>query len=143
MTLDELEGAAKNNPPLRRVLQQIQDWMTGIEKQFGSRPLGGAQAQFKSDPPPLATFTVAAVGEHYTIFITNPPGVTGILHQLIGGTTLPVSASANIITRGPAPDLAYTIVDPSTTRYWQLRSKFTNSDYNQPQIGGPATTTAL
>lgn len=140
MTLDELEGASKGNPALRRVLQQVQDWMTGVEKQTGTRPLAGAVSTFKPNPPALAKFTVTAVGSNFVIQITNPPGVIGVLHQLIGATTIPIQASTNIIMSGPAPDLQVVIPNPATTRYWQLRSKFQNSDYNDPQVGGPATT---
>lgn len=135
MDLGELEGAAKGNPPLRRVLQTIQAWATGFEVATGINPLAPAHAgKRKLAPPPLADMVVTGVDGHYAVDITNPTTTPGILHEIKAATTVPIGKSLDIITIGPTGDLQIDILDPGTTRYFQLRSKFPNSDYNQPQI---------
>ena len=138
MTIDELEGAAKSNPPLRRVLQQIQQWMSAVEVEFGINPLATSLAGTKNANPPLTASIDVAVGNgHYVITITNPAVGTGILHEVRAATTVPVSAATDVIVLGPAADLQLDLNDPGTTRYFQLRSKFANSEYNSPIVVGP------
>lgn len=135
MTLGEIEGASKDNPSLRRMLQAIQGWMTAIEKNIGFDPQVVNKANRIVRPPPLASYVVTGQDGIYTIQITNPEGLAGqVTHEIRAATTVPVGKSLDIIIRGPSPDTLVTIVDPGTTRYFQLRSKYALSNYNQPQI---------
>lgn len=135
MKLGEIEGAAGKNAALRRVLQAIETWGTGIEKGVGLNPLApGHVGSRKLATPPLADFTVIGVDGHYVVDITNPLNVATMYHEVRAATTVPIVASNDIIVRGPFIDSHLDIIDPNTTRYFQLRSRFANSEYNAPQI---------
>lgn len=136
MKLSEIESASKSNPSLRRILQMIETWGTGMEDHLGFNPQAGSQAKNKRvGPPMLANMTIEGVDGHFSIQITNPVGAAGqILHEIKGSPTVPIVKSTDLIVRGPSSDLQYDIIDPGVSRYFQLRSKYAYSDFNQPQV---------
>lgn len=144
MNLEEVDAAAKGNPALARILRKLEKWTDAVETLTGTDPLAPGFAKTrKVAPPPLASFTVTGDGGDYAISITNPTDVSGtILHELRGGTTVPINKASDVIVRGPSPDLNYVINDPGTSRYFQLRSKFPASGYNEPQVSTVASSGA-
>lgn len=52
-----------------------------------------------------------------------------ILHELQSSTTLNFDAAGSVTTYGPAETLAYEIQDPNQTKYWRVRSRFSDSDF--------------
>lgn len=145
MTIEEIEAAADSNPALRRVLTRIESWATAMELETGVNPLAAPTGGRKRvAPPPSATMVVNGGNGRFTIVITNPPGVTGtLLHEIKSSLTIPIISSNSIITYGPAPDVLGEVLVANETRFFQIRSRYQTSDFNQPQVFGPIFSGAL
>jgi hypothetical protein len=156
MVLSELDAAAKSNPSLRRVLQQIQDWMTGTEQAVGIAPLAPAQGgKVRQAPPPQATLAVSGADGRFEIKITLPAAAIGpMLHEIKYSETVPFASSTTVVTLPSTPDTVIQVFCPSSDasgirRYFQMRSRYFTSDFNQPVVsdqvfsGKPAATFTL
>lgn len=135
MKIPELEAAASGNPALRRVLTKIQSWTEEVEKGIGFAPFGTGKAGRKRViPPPLAGMIVEGLDGHFQVQITPPESATGTMfHEVKSSTTIPFVASQDVISHGVSPEGHLDIILPNSTRYFQLRSRYSTSDFNQPQ----------
>lgn len=142
MKIEDLEGASRSQPgALRRALQQIQTWCTGIEQSTGLNPLAPAGGgQFRVAPPPLCAMTVEAVSGLFVVVIELNDQLTGpVLHQIKMSSSIPFERSPDVVTFKNVPDCRFPIASvPNTSKYFAFRSRYYNSDYNASQtlIGG-------
>ncbi len=136
------------SPYLRRALQRIQDWCSGVERAVGIDPLaqakGGVGAgAVRVAPPPAATLTVVGGGGTFAVAIDLPDNVTGpVINELKVSATVPFKGSSTVNKYPLNPATYLTINIPNTTFYFQLRSRYYTSDFNQPVVFGPVSSGA-
>lgn len=137
MRIPGIDAAAGKNDSLRRALSRIEEWTEAMERGLGFSPFGpGKVGQDSSGPPPLATFTVTGDAGNFTIEIQTPDTARGTMfHELKSSQTVPFVASTTILVHGgPSPSAHVVITLPGETRYFQLRSRYATSVFNQPQV---------
>lgn len=144
MKIEEIDAAAGKNVSLRRALQKLQSWMTGVELTTGWDPLASAtDGVIRQMPPPLATFTVTGVGGVFRLSITLPAGLTGLpLHEIKVSETSPFMVSQTVETMPLTPGTYLELTRSPALLYFQLRSKYLISDFNRPIVVGPVASGA-
>lgn len=137
MKIPGLDAAAAGNASLRNVLARIEQWTEEMERGTGFVPFGpGTVGQDKAAPPPLASFIVTGANGSFVVEITTPDDARGTMfHEVKSSQSIPFSNSTTILQHGgPSPSGHIVIVLPSETRYFQLRSRYGSSVFNQPQV---------
>src|SRR6266700_826870 len=66
-----------------------------------------------------------------------------VQHELQSATNLNFDAASNVTSYGPSPQIHYDILDPNVQKFWRVRSRLANSQYNawtffiNPSVCGP------
>lgn len=141
MKLEEIDSASRGHAPLRRLLQKIQEWATGMEQATGVGPLPPAQGGVpRVAPPPKSQLSVNGTSGRFEISIVLAEDLIGpVIHEIKISETLPFIASTTVETLPENPSTSVVIFDPNVTKYFQLRSRYYTSDWNGPVITGAIT----
>ena len=136
MKIEDIEGASRlDGSAIRRALQKLQNWATGMELAIGVDPLAPTGSRVRTAPPPLARLTVYGGSGRFVLSIDLPPDAIGpMLHEIKSSDTVPLAASTDIVTFPINPATYTEILAPNITRYFQIRSRYYTSDFNQPKI---------
>lgn len=115
-----------------QALMDLANFADSLEQAIGARV--GAGAGVQTAAPPASAWTITAENGHYRIELI-PPSATSLLppvqHQIAcaNDRNFDANSSSIIYTLGLG-ETSRDIVDPGTTRYWRLRSRFPGSDWN-------------
>lgn len=123
----------------REAFRRIEEWISRYEATSGVDPLGAPQVRTDArvSPPPLATFTVTGGEGFFHIVIVNPVDGAGrhtthgpLEHELVTSESVPFQASDTRTSVGISTQTDWLIRDPSAIKYWGLRSRYLDSDFN-------------
>jgi hypothetical protein len=137
LKIEDLEGTSQGRPgSVRRAFNSVQSYLTSLEKALGFSPdAAPGGGKLRVAPPPLCSFMVTGMGGRYIVEITLHPDLTGpVLHELKSSDTLPVKGSDTVETYPENPATYIEITLPNTSKYFQLRTRYYTSEFNQPQV---------
>lgn len=126
-------AGAKLHKVLNEIVAQINSGfqVAGVNPyRSGQGPIGQSVS-----PPPQATFKVSGVSGLFVVAITNPANLTPgtvLIHELASCLTMNFDAAGSVQVYGPDPSLSRTYAIDTNPRFWRLRSKLANSDFNNP-----------
>ncbi|HVA64313.1 MAG TPA: hypothetical protein VNF74_11360 [Terriglobales bacterium] len=114
-----------------QALTALANFSDALEKAAGVRVGGTAAAQ--APAPAQASWIIAAATGHYTIQITNPAaaGSVAVQHQVRSATNQQFDANSAVstFTLGLG-QTTLDVVDPNLAKYWQIRSRYQGSAWN-------------
>ena len=137
MKLSDLEGAANlDKGSLRRTLTKLQSWATSLELAVGVSPNSEpGEGRMRVAPPSLASLAVTGGGGRFVIEIGLSKDLVGpVTHEIKISETVPFMASTTVETLPENPATRIEIATPNIIRYFQLRSRYYASDWNQPVL---------
>lgn len=138
MKLEEIDAAAGKNSSLRRVLSKIQSWATGLENTIGVDPNSLAGGDTRLQAPPQVTPTITGAHGRFLIALELPATAIGpMLHEISISTTIPFLNSETVVKLPSNPATYVEVTSPNSTKYFQIRSRYYASDFNQPRVIGP------
>ena len=114
---------------LYQALTQLANFSDTLEQKAGIR----VSATGSTAPAPAASqWAIAAAAGHYLIQITPPAAATApVQHQLRSALDQNFDANSSVFTYTLGlGENTLDLVDPNETRYWQMRSRYQGSGWN-------------